>query len=253
MLRALFEAGITPDLVVGTSVGALNGAVVAARGKSAAQGKKATDQLTDVWLAMDRTTVFGGSRRRAALTFLRSRGEYFSDPGGLRRLIDLHCPVPTIEELTLPFAAVVTDVLSGEPCLIDSGPLAPALLASAAIPGVYPGVQLGGRHYVDGGVVANLPVKPTFQQGARTVVVLDATPNQLSRRPPDRPIRRMLHTGGLMLRSQAAASLDGLSPDRLVVDIPRATPDGYGSFNFAGTEKLIARGYEAAMDRLAAA
>ena len=244
MLQALYNAGVAPDLIVGTSVGALNGAVVAA------QGAGAVDHLKTIWMEMDRATIFGGSRRRALATFVRTKGRYLSPSGNLRQLIKTHCPYPRIEDLPVPFAAVATDVLSGEPRLLDKGPLTDALLASAAIPGVFPSIEIDGRHYVDGGVVANLPTRPTLKRGARTVVVLDATPEQLVNRPPTRPVRRLLHTGGLMLRSQASADLEGLTNDHLVVEIPRATPDGYGSFNFNRTDTLMDLGRRAVDRRL---
>lgn len=244
MLSGLYEAGVGPDLIVGTSVGALNGAVVAA------QGADAVDRLKAVWMDMDQATIFGGSRMRALATFVRTKGGYLSPPENLRQLIATHCPYKRIEELPIPFAAVVTDVLSGDPRLIDHGPLANALLASAAIPGVFPSVEIDGRQYVDGGVVANLPTRPTLQRGAKTVVILDATPEQLTNRPPTRPVRRLMHTGGLMLRSQASADLQGLTSDQLVVDIPRATPNGYGSFNFDSTDRLMELGRQAVDRRL---
>jgi NTE family protein len=244
MLRALTEAGIRPDLVVGTSVGALNGAVVSAHPDDAA------DRLDEVWRAIDQATVFGGSRRRAVVTFLRSRGSHLSEPDSLQRLVASHLPVTEIEDLRLPLSIVVTDATTGEVVLLNRGRADRALMASTAIPGIFPSVPIDGREFIDGGVAANVPIRPALRTGAATVVVLDATPNQIAR-PSNRPVGRLLNTASLMLRSQAAADTEDLAPDRLVVRLPRATPDGYGSFNFNGTADLIDRGHRLTTDFLA--
>lgn len=236
MIRALAEAGVVPDLVVGASVGSLNGAVLAAHPGDAA------DRLVDVWRRIDRRTLFGGGPLRAAATLVRTRAS-LCRPDLLAGLIEEHVDHETFDGLALPFAAVATDLLSGEPELLTTGPLRPALLASSAIPGVFPRVEIGGRHYVDGGVSANVPIRQTIAFGAASVLVLDANPAQRAVRPPERLLPSLLHTVAVMLRSQRAHAVDEIAHRYRVELLPQVTPPGMSSFDFGRTDELVETAY----------
>ena len=168
MLQALDEAGIRPDLWVGTSVGAVNAAFMAGR-----PGLGGADQLAGVWARLRRRDVFPtsalGSLRGASG---RERG--LVSPANLGRLVRTHLPYRNLEEAPVPVTVVAVDVCTSADVPLSQGPAVEAVLASAAIPGVFPPVQIGDRHYMDGGVVDNAPISHAVVQGATTVWVLPA-------------------------------------------------------------------------------
>ncbi len=242
MIRALVQAGITPDLVVGTSVGALNGAMFAA------EPMLAVDRLTEVWTSMNKSGVFGGkSKVGTALSALR-HGLMRNSPGlvspaALRNLIDTHLPVERLEELHIPTAVVVTDALVGQPKLLSQGPVGPVLQASSAIPGVFPPVKIEGCFYVDGGVSANVPIRQAVSFGARSVVVLDANPASMPGTLPESTIGSVVHASMIMLRNQRADAVDDLVGRHPILNIPQVTPTTQSSFDFANSAALIDLGF----------
>ncbi|MEL6986119.1 MAG: patatin-like phospholipase family protein, partial [Actinomycetota bacterium] len=203
MLRALIEAGITPDLVVGSSVGALNGV------RYAASPGDAIDALTEAWRGMAKTRVFGGRTQvgrgwSAMRRFLRRNTPSLCSPDALRALIDDNMPIPTLEDLPIPAAVVVTDVLAGRPKVLTRGELGPLLQATSAIPGIFPPVQIDGCIYVDGGVSANVPIRQAIAAGARSVIVLDANPATMPGTTADSVIGSVFQASMIMLRNQRA-------------------------------------------------
>jgi NTE family protein len=132
MLQALSEMGLAPDAVIGTSVGSVNGALLAADPRSAA------NRLTHLWEKVTREMVFPGRAMDRVRTWHEPR-TYLVPADGLREVLTRTLAVQRIEDLALPFAATCMDLLTGEVVHLDSGPLVPALLASAAVPGLYPG------------------------------------------------------------------------------------------------------------------
>ena len=167
MLQALAETDLRPDLVVGTSVGSLNGAIFASDPDLAA-GK-----LAEIWARMDRQQVFPGGFFLKTLAATTAGRTYVFDPTPLSDLIAEYLPVSRIEDLELPFTAIATDLDSGVRVELDSGDLRTALLASSAVPVAFPSVDIGGRRLVDGGLVANIPIRQAVARGAKSVLVLD--------------------------------------------------------------------------------
>lgn len=166
MLAALFEAGVVPDLVVGTSVGALNGAVVAADPTPAA-----VQRLTRMWTSLSGTTVFGGSGLARLRLMARSRTHLHPiDP--LRDLLVAELGEVAIEDLAVPFQCCAASIERAAETWFDHGPLADAVAASCAVPGLFPPVEIAGEHYLDGGIVNSIPVGRAVELGARTVFVL---------------------------------------------------------------------------------
>lgn len=168
MLRGLATTGVEPALVVGTSVGALNGAVLAAAG-SVADG---AERLVGIWRSLRRHDVFPGGLTSQVLSLARN-GHLFPD-SGLRRLVARSLTTERIEDLPLPFVAVAAEALTGHVHLFESGPILDALLASTAIPLVFPPAEVGGTLFEDGGTVTNVPMGPAVALGAGSLVVLDA-------------------------------------------------------------------------------
>src|SRR5581483_4971466 len=167
MIRALAAHGVTADRVIGTSVGSVNGAALAL------EPERAPDILASVWSAMTRERVFPGGWLGEAITLERTHDHLFPN-SGLAEVITEHLgATTTFQDLAVPFAAVTLDVATSSAYVIDRGLLRPALLASAAIPAVFPPVEHDGRLLYDGGVVANVPLREAIARGAHSLVVLD--------------------------------------------------------------------------------
>lgn len=181
MLKALFAAGVRPDLVLGTSVGAINGAAVAAEPSQAS-----VERLIDLWTGLGRAGVFAGSLVGRVSTAVRSRTHLYT-PAPLVELLRTHLPVAAVEELTVPFQCVAASIEHAAEHWFDSGPLVPAVLASSAVPGLLPPVALDGEHFVDGGLVNSIPVGRAVALGAREIYVLQVGRIERPLTPPRRP------------------------------------------------------------------
>ena len=167
MLRALVDHDIRPDLIVGTSVGAVNGAFLACRDYI----PETVDELAELWLGIRRSHVFPIEPVTGLLGFLGARKNFV--PGGaLRRLISRHTDCELLEDLPTPLHVIACDVLNGQEVRLSEGPLVDAVLASAAIPGVLPPVDWGGRLLIDGGVMNNTPITHALELGAERIYVL---------------------------------------------------------------------------------
>jgi NTE family protein len=244
MIRALVQTGIRPDLIVGTSVGALNGAMYAV------EPLLAVERLTAIWAEMPRSGVFGG-RTRTGMAFSGVRNLLFGSTSGLvrpdklRALIEENLPVANIEDLRTRMAVVATDALVGRPKLLTQGPAGPVLQASAAIPGVFPPVKIDGCFYIDGGVTANVPVRQAIEFGARSVVILDASPATMPGTLPDSTFGSVVHASMIMLRNQRADAVDDLTGRHPILHLPLVTPPTQSSFDFANSAALIDAGFTA--------
>jgi NTE family protein len=166
MLRALFENGIRPDIVLGTSVGAVNGVFVAAD-----PGLKAVERLGQLWASLSRSGVFTGSLfSRAAL--LARHGTHLHRAEPLHALLRANLPVSRIEELSVPFQCVAASIERAGTHWFTSGPITDAVAASCAVPGLLPPAAVDGEHFFDGGLVDSIPVGRAMQLGAREIYVL---------------------------------------------------------------------------------
>ena len=165
MLRALLESGRRPDLVLGCSVGALNGAVLAAR------PSVAVDQLTTLWTSMSEQDVFAGSLLSRARTLAR-HGTHLHPSDPLRRLLEQQLPVERIEDLAVQFQCVAASIERATAHWFSSGSIADAVLASCAVPGLLPPVKVGTETYLDGGIVDSVPVGRAVLLGATEIYVL---------------------------------------------------------------------------------
>lgn len=165
--RALFDAGITPDLVVGTSIGAINGAMIANDPTPAV-----LDALTEAWFSDLAQKVYGQSAVRQANNLIRNHNHMLSnDP--LYRLLGTYLGTgKQFEDLAIPFMTVAASVESACERWFESGHLIPAIVASASVPGLMPPEKLNGEHLYDGGLVASIPLGRAIEEGAKTIYVL---------------------------------------------------------------------------------
>ncbi|RMF02250.1 MAG: patatin-like phospholipase family protein, partial [Chloroflexi bacterium] len=214
MLKALAEAGLHPDLVVGTSVGAINGAVIADRGL--AEGARV---LEEIWRGLSRRHIFPGNWLAQARRLLSTRISLFHQ-GELASLICRHLTTGHIEQLRLPFGALATDLLTDHGVLFTAGRIRPALLASSAIPGIYPPVKIGGRLYVDGGLTAHVPLRPALKLGATSIVVLDAGGNCHRPRPPRSITGMILASMNAILRQRVLVEAPAIAAEHPLLYLP---------------------------------
>ena len=166
MLRALIERGIVADLVLGTSVGAINGAAICAD-----PSVNGVQRLTELWAAIDRSAIFGGSVVRRVTTLARTRTHLHSNDT-LRSRLAASLPVDRIEDLAVAFQCVAASIECASEHWFTEGPVVDAVLASAAVPGLLPPVEIGGEHFIDGGIVNSIPVSRAVALGARRIYVL---------------------------------------------------------------------------------
>ena len=166
MMLALVEAHIEPDLVVGTSVGAINAAWVADHPDAGG-----AERLAGIWRGVRRNDVFPTQLLTGFLGFVGKR-DCLVRADNLRRLIAANLTFENLEEAKLPLIVVAADVNTGMEVVLSKGNALDALVSSAAIPGVFPPVVIGGQTLVDGGVLNNAPISPAVQAGADKVYVL---------------------------------------------------------------------------------
>jgi len=172
VLRALAERGIRPDAVVGTSVGALNAAAIAAVGLEAA-----VPLLERIWASEQTRAVFRAQRLQMVANRLR-RKPYLRSGQCVRDLVRHARDVAAItsfEALKIPLHIIVTDLSEGLPVVLSSGSLEDALCASCAIPGVFPAVRHGERLYVDGGVTENCSLSTAYALQPTRIIAIDLT------------------------------------------------------------------------------
>ncbi|MGX9789188.1 patatin-like phospholipase family protein [Mycobacterium sp. MMS18-G62] len=166
MARALLEAGVQPELVCGTSIGAINGAALAA--DPTPEGARL---LLALWDALSEGGVMDGSIVRRVAEVVRRRTSLHGN-GQLRRLLREQLPVQTFEELAVPFECVAASIEQARECWFNTGDLVEPVLASCALPGVFPPVQIGDEHFYDGGLVNSIPLDRAVERGADTIWVL---------------------------------------------------------------------------------
>lgn len=166
MLRALMERGIRPDVITATSSGALNAIVYAAD-----PTPEAVDRLERLWLTARRTDLFHVNPWRIARGLLGGEPAFASD-APLRRVLASSLPVRRLEDTAIPIGVVLSDTRTRRPAVMRSGPAMEILLASSAVPGLYPSVTIDGCEYVDGGLVCDPAIGPAVEMGARHVYVL---------------------------------------------------------------------------------
>jgi len=240
MLQALGERGIPPDIVAGTSVGSLNGAVLAMDPKSAA------NRLSHLWARMTRERVFPGGLLAQARTLQHTRTHLFPSTGLASVITDFIGADLTFADLALPFAAITTDIATARPHVLRDGPLLPALLASSAIPGIFPPVQHGSLRLYDGGLVANVPMRQAVAMGARSLVVLDCNFPGGIPEVSGSIAEVLFYTVMVTIRSQAVLEAPLVAAEVPVVYLHGPEPLRISPLDFRHTGPLIEAAYEAA-------
>lgn len=236
MLRALADRGVVPDVIVGTSVGAVNGAFLACRPFDS----ETVDELAQLWLGIRRGQVFPVEPLTGLLGFLGARRNLV--PGGaLRRLLARNTDCERLEDLPTPLHVIACDVLTGREVRLSRGPLVDAVMASAAIPGVLPPVEWEGRLLIDGGVVDNTPLSHALELGAREVYVLPTgAPCELTHAPRS-ALGMIVHATGLMVAHRFADEAAGYRGRRGLTILPPPCPIDVQPMDFGHAEELMIR------------
>jgi len=224
VLQALFEGGLEPPVaVVGVSVGALNGSAIAAYPSLAG-----VMMLRELWMSRQALDVFRAHPLGVILSGLR-RGPLSALPqDNVRHLVERAqtlTGITTFEQLRLPLAVVATDLNSGRPAVFRAGALTPALLASTAIPGVFPSVKIDGREHMDGGVVDNTPFDVAIGDGAKEVLAISLMAGGENERAPATWPELIARTLQLSLHHQMLSDYERLCEKaRIVVICPVTAP-----------------------------
>jgi NTE family protein len=241
MLRALAERGITPDLLIGTSVGALNAVFVAAYGARPA----ALDRLAATWTALRRDDVFPIRSPQMVLALAGSRDALCSDQG-LERLVRRHIGFPRLEDAPIPVHLVATDLLSGEEVLLSEGDAVSAVLASSAVPAVLPPVRRNGRTLVDGGLADNAAISQAVALGADQVYVLPTGYACALAAPPTRPLAVAVQALSLLVQQRLIADVARYADRVGLVVLPPLCPLRISAIDFRHAAGLCRRAHTAA-------
>lgn len=246
MLRALFEKGVEPDLLVGTSAGAINAAWIA--GRPTIDGAHA---LAEIWLGLRRQDVFPLSPM-TGFAGLLGRSNHLISNSSLRSILEEHLPFERLEESTLPLHVVATELKSGRAAVLSSGSAVPALLASCAIPGVFPPVRIGSHDYVDGGVANHTPITVALELGAVKLYVLPVGYPWLNREPTN-ALGMALHALARIVEQKLDAEVAAYRNGAEIHVMPSLDLSDVSPADFSHTRSLIEWGYRSAKRKLGAA
>jgi len=237
MLEALFERGVFPDLIVGTSAGAINGAFVASRDPTA----ETVRALAEVWRGLRRGSIFPANPLTGFIGFI-GRSDHLVPEGNLRRLIDRHLEIDLLEQARVPLHVIATDVATGQELRLSRGPAVDAVLASAAIPAVFAPVEFEGRRLMDGGVSDNTPLSHAIELGAEEIYVL---PTGFACALPAHPrgaLAMLLHAMSLLVQQRLQLEVELYRDRARLVVMPPPCPQEVQPIDFSHAEELIARG-----------
>jgi NTE family protein len=233
MLRVLWSSGVRPDFVVGASVGALNASYFAG-----APNAGGVERLERIWSGLRRSDIFPFTLM-SALGLVRHPGNVV-DPGGLRRLIETNLPFARLEDAQIPLNIMATN-LAGLAVRLSAGPAVEAILASTAIPGVFPTVEIDGEALMDGAIAANTPVRLAIELGASRIIILPTGYACALAEPPKRAIAKVLHALTLLINWQLIHELERCPEHIDVHVVPTLCPLAVSPFDFTAARSLIER------------
>jgi len=228
----LIARGVVPDLIVGSSVGAINGAYLAA-----APTPEGVARLVAIWQSLRRVEIFPVTWRSAI--GLIARRDFVVDPRGLRGLLEEHLTYREFERSAVPLHVVATDLLRGGAVRLSTGSVVEAVLASCAIPAAFPPVRIGEQYLIDGAVASNTPIGAAVELGADRLIVLPTGFACSLTDPPHGAIASALHAITLMIAHQLAADLERYAGRAEIVTVPPLCPLAVSPYDFSRAEELI--------------
>lgn len=236
MLQALADRRITPDLLIGTSAGALNVAFLAGEG----MWPDGLGELAAVWTRLRRGDIFPIQPAHEALALAGFRPSLCSNRG-LRRLIDGHLTYRRLEDAAIPVHVVATDLITGMETLFSTGDAPSAILASCAIPGVFPPVARGRSSYVDGGLADNAAISQAVNLGADTIYVLPGGNACALTHAPTHPVAIALQALTLLIQNQLIRDVAHYATQASLIVLPPLCPLAIAPLDFARAQQLIDR------------
>jgi len=241
MLRALVDHDVRPDLIVGTSVGALNGAYIANDWSAAGVAG-----LDAIWTSLRRQEIFPTKLLGGFLGFIGKSNHLVSN-AGLRRLLRRELEFDDLENAPIPLHVVATNLLTGIDRRFSTGSSVDAILASAAIPAVFPPVMIDGVPFIDGGVVNNTPISHAAELGATDVWVLPAGVACGLDEPPTSALAMALQALSVLINRRLQRDISALEPVCAVRVMPPLCPVTVASTDFSRARELIDRSYVSSM------
>jgi NTE family protein len=241
MLRALYERGIAPDVIVGTSAGALNGAYIASRPPTL----ETAHELARVWRSITTFKAFPPNPFIAAAGLLGLR-DYLVSNRGVRKQLRAEVQFTLMQEARIPFHVIATDVLTGKERRLSEGDAVSAVLASAAIPGIYPPIERDGRELVDGGVADNTPIEHAYNLHADPIYVLPTGMPCALERAPRGAIPMLVHALNQLINARLARDVKRYGAQVELIVLPPPCPQEVIPSDFGHAGELIEEGYRLA-------
>jgi NTE family protein len=234
MMHALAAHGVSADMVVGSSVGAINGAYYA--GDPTLKGVL---QLEAIWRGLKRDDVFPLNWR--TLVGFIWRRDFLIPHDGVQRLIDEHLPYRNLQDARLPVHIVATDIVSGDSVVLSEGSAARAIVASTAIPGAFAPVRYKDLYLADGAISSNTPVKVAVAKGARRLIILPTGYACAMHAPPVGAVANALHALTLLIARQLVSELEELPREIEYFVVPPLCPLVGSPYDFSRTADHIER------------
>jgi NTE family protein len=244
MLQALTEAGIKPDLLIGTSVGAVNAAWI-----GGTPDHDGALRLGEVWRGLRRQDIFPLSPWSSARGLL-GRCNHVISNASLGEVLRKHLPYQRLEDAAVPVHVIATELKTGRAVLMSTGPALPALLASTAIPGIFPPITIGRRDFIDGGVANHTPIAAAMELGAKRIFVLPVGYPWL-RQEPTNALGMALHALARFIEQKLDAEVAAYGHLADIQVLPTLDAPAVSPADFSHTDELITRGYRSCRKYLA--
>jgi NTE family protein len=250
MLRVLLEQGIIPDFIVGTSIGAWNSIWLAMHPDLAW-----LDRLEALWNHANVFELMGKNALQVVGHRIFRRPYLISDEG-MRQffqsaaMLGEFSPELTFEQLALPCMITATDIMNGELAYFSEGPVLPALLASSAIPGIFPPVILDGKQYIDGGILGDHGMSMAIETGARTIYALLATSSGTLLKPVDTYLELLLRSQRVISMYHMKRELHHYAHQAECIVIEDEQSIHANLLDFTRTQDLFRSGYQSAVNAL---
>jgi NTE family protein len=245
MLQALYERDIAPDVIVATSVGAVNGAYIASRPPT----PETAQALAEIWRGVRRQEVFPFNPA-TALVGITGRRNYLVPNGPLRRLIDGHLEFERLEQAPVSFHVVAVDLFTGRERRLFRGSAVDAVLASTAIPGVFSPVEWEDTELIDGGVANNTPISHALELGCNQIYVLPTGTACAFPEAPHGALGMAIHAMSQLLQHRLSADIEALAGDPRLTVLPPPCPITVQPTDFSRADELIDDAYMHACETL---
>ncbi len=245
MLRALYERGVAPDVIVATSVGAVNGAYIASRPPTV----ETAEELAAIWRGVRRQDVFPFNPA-SALIGITGRRNYLIPNGPLRSLIGAQLEFDRLEHSPVPLHVVAVDLFTGRERRLASGPALEAVLASTAIPGVFPPVEWEDTELIDGGVANNTPISHALELGCDQIYVFPTGAACALPEEPHGALGMAIHAMSQLVHLRLNTDIAALAGDPRLVVLPPPCPITVQPIDFSHADELIEDAYREACHAL---